>query len=588
MQLFRNALALDGDQQQRHMSRALSESLGWLRRQALSYLAVLAVLLAGSWLLNEYRRASSLSTQLEEAGAVAQQRRTALARAYDSVELADEALAAKLAALRAARDLARRELLAKEREREAHRMQHWPWAGLHGPGALAQSRLLDEQAAALRHAEHAAQSRLEAAESMQNSVAALEQLQEEARNKRADADRLRAQWRALSAANPYRQRLPWASVRSELDRLKNEVERLQQEAVDAEAVVSAAGQSQEVAEWLGRRAALDAARAALRETESAQAALAQSLDQNRFQRLRLGLRAFLADKGRFFLLAFAILVAAILTRLAVKLLLYFVVAPLASRRPPVRLLGAYEPRAFARPVLPGWKDRISSESLTVRVGPGEELLVRPEFLQSSPEHASKRTAWLLNGNLPFTSIASGMYLLTRVRSPEGHEVVLSPSGDPFDEVCMIELPSGAAMVCQPRSLAGVVQPVDQTLRVTRHWRIRSLHAWLTFQLRFLVFHGPCKLVLKGRRGIRMEPAGAGRLVSQAATLGFDASVPYSTVRTETFVPYWLGKDDLFNDRFGGIDGSYLYEERPLDRRGNALTGRGLQGLSEAVLKVFGI
>jgi hypothetical protein len=86
----------------------------------------------------------------------------------------------------------------------------------------------------------------------------------------------------------------------------------------------------------------------------------------------------------------------------------------------------------------------------------------------------------------------------------------------------------------------------------------------------------------------MEPAGAGRLVSQAATLGFDASVPYSTVRTETFVPYWLGKDDLFNDRFGGIDGSYLYEERPLDRRGNALTGRGLQGLSEAVLKVFGI
>ena len=108
------------------------------------------------------------------------------------------------------------------------------------------------------------------------------------------------------------------------------------------------------------------------------------------------------------------------------------------------------------------------------------------------------------------------------------------------------------------------------------------------QLRFLVFHGPCRLVLKGRRGVRMEPAGDGRLVNRAATLGFDACVLYSSRRTETFVPYWLGKEDLFNDRFGGVDGSYLYEERPLDRRGNAVVGRGLEGLAEGVLRVFGI
>ena len=153
---------------------------------------------------------------------------------------------------------------------------------------------------------------------------------------------------------------------------------------------------------------------------------------------------------------------------------------------------------------------------------------------------------------------------------------------------MIELLAGAAFVCQPRALAGVVQPQGQRVRVTRHWRIGSLQAWLTFQLRFLVFHGPCRLILKGRRGVRMEAAGGGRLIDQAATLGFDASVPWSNTRCETFVPYWLGKDRLFNDRFGGIDGSYVYEERPLDRRGNLLLGRGLEGMSEAVLKLFGI
>jgi hypothetical protein len=214
--------------------------------------------------------------------------------------------------------------------------------------------------------------------------------------------------------------------------------------------------------------------------------------------------------------------------------------------------------------------------------------VRPEYLQSSSQQSHKRTAWLLNPALPFTSLLSGMYLLTRVRSQAGDTLVLSPGRDPFDELCVVELAPGAALVCQPRSLAAVMQRMGGRVRITRHWRVGSLHAWLTFQLRFLVFHGPCRLVLKGRRGVRMESAGGGRLINQAATLAFDAGVPYSNVRTETFVPYWLGREDLFNDRFGGLQGSYLYEERPTDHRGGALVGRGVQGLSDAVLRIFGI
>lgn len=574
------------------MSRALSESLGWLRRQVLSYLMILALLLAGTWLFTEYHRAKTLSAERQAADAAVQQHEAAAARAQDSVALADRALAAKFAAVRRALDLAQQEQLAGERERDAHRAQHWPWAGLYGPVALAQSRLLDEQVAALQRATRAAQESLESAVALQDSAAALRRLEQEARNKRAEADRLRAQWRRLSASHPIEQRLPWTSVSADLDRLKNEVERLQQEAVGAEKrhgeIAAAAAQTLEVSHWLRARAALERAQAALHEARSRHTALTQALDQNRYQRLQGQLRGFLSDKAGFALIALLVLLGAILSRLAVKLLLYFVVAPFASRRPPVRLLGAYEPRAFARPVSPARSGRISGESLSVRLWEDEELLVRPEYLQSSSEHSGKRTVWLLNAALPFTSVLSGMYLLTRVRSSGGDTVVLSPAHDAFDELCMIELPAGAAFVCQPRSLAGVVQPRGQSLHVKRHWRMGTLHAWLTFQLRFLVFDGPCKLILKGRRGVRLEAAGGGRLINQAATLGFDASVPYSTVRTETFVPYWLGKDELFNDRFGGIDGSYVYEERPLGRRGNLLFGRGLEGLSEGVLKVFGI
>jgi hypothetical protein len=570
------------------MSRALSESLGWLRRKALSYLVIVAVLLAGTWLLNQYRHAAATGAEYDRIDAAVRQQRLHVGQAQDRVARTDQVLATQLAVLRKARDVAQQQLLLKEQEREAHRLQHWPWAGLHGPDALLESRLLDEQVTALRGAARFAQEKLDAAQAVQNSASALQQLQAQARGKRAEADRLRAEWRRISAAHPVAQRLPWAPQGAQLDRLKLEVERLQQEAVAVERAIATAARSREVIDSLGARSALAAAQAQLRLSEARHAALQAALERNPYRRLRDALREFVEDKRRILLLALVLLLAAIVSRLLVKLFLYFVVAPAASRRRAVQLCDAVAPIAFAQALSRGPQGRISAESITLRLGPDEELLVRPEYLQSTSEAAGKRTAWLLDASLPFTSLLSGMYLLTRVRAQPGDPIVLSPAQDPLEEVAWIDLPPGAALVCQPRCLAGVVQRRGARLRVTRHWRIGSLHAWLTFQLRFLVFHGPCQLVLKGRRGVRMEAAGAGRLVGPAATLAFDASVPYSSARTETFVPYWLGKQELFKDRFGGIDGSYLYEERPLDRRGNVLLGRGLEGLADGVLKAFGI
>ncbi|HEX2547589.1 MAG TPA: hypothetical protein VHL79_22085 [Ramlibacter sp.] len=570
------------------MARALSESLGWLKRQVLSYLLIVAILLAGGWLLDEYRRASVLTRDIEQADASLQQERARVVRSQERVAIADRALSVQLAAMRKAREALQQQALQKEQERDLHRQQHWPWAGLHGPEALAQSRLLDEQVRALQEGERIAQQQVDATEAMQKSALGLAQVQAQARGKRAEADRLRAEWRRLSADHPVAQRMPWSPVGAELDRLKNDVERLQQEAVQAERIVGAASRSREVAEWLRERSTLTSAEAALQEAQARRADLVQALEGNAYHAWRQRLHGWFADKQRVFVLALLLLVGAIVSRLAIKALLYYVVAPFASRRRPIRLLHPHEQRAFAQAVAQGRDGRISAESLTLRLTPDEELLVRPEYIQSSSEHAAKRTAWLLDASLPFTSILSGMYLLTRVRSERDDPIVLSPAQDPFEEVCQVELPAGATLVCQPRALAGVVRQRRQALRASRHWRLGSLHAWLTLQLRFLVFHGPCRLVLKGGRGVRMEAAGGGRLINQSATLAFDASVPYSNVRTETFVPYWLGKEGLFNDRFSGIDGSYLYEERSLDRRGNPLVGRGLEGLCDGVLRVFGI
>jgi hypothetical protein len=282
--------------------------------------------------------------------------------------------------------------------------------------------------------------------------------------------------------------------------------------------------------------------------------------------------------------AVLILLGLLLIPVVIKAFLYFVLAPAAGRLAPIHIL----PNPAA-PALP--EPRTSSVSIPIELGAQEELLVQANFLQSSSLPARKRTVWLLNGRIPFASIASGMYALTSVRADglAPTRVVVSAQDDAFGEVGLIEIPAGAAVVIHPRSLAGVVKPAGSAVAITRHWRLGSLHAWLTFQLRYLAFHGPCKLILKGCRGVRSEEPQAmqPRLINQAATLGFSANLGYRTTRCETFFSYLRGQEDLFNDLFSGGPGRFVYEEVPGDRRRAGL-GRGLEGFVDAMLKAFGI
>ncbi len=290
-------------------------------------------------------------------------------------------------------------------------------------------------------------------------------------------------------------------------------------------------------------------------------------------------------------IALGILLGLIFVPIGIKLFFYFVVAPWATARPPIRLLpaasgGVSSPSTAA--IAADGRGKMSAVSLPVVLAEDQELLIQPEYLQSTSLRARKRTKWLLNARFPFSSLLSGMYMLTRVGPAGAEAVVISATKDPLSEVGIIELAQGAAFVCQPRSLAAVIQDRKNPIRITRHWRLGSLQAWLTLQLRFLVFHGPGQLVMKGCRGIRIESAGGGRLINQAATLGFSANLDYANTRCETFVSYWSGKEDLFNDLFTGDSGVYVYEEMPDLKRTTGITGRGLEGFTDAVLKVFGV
>lgn len=131
-----------------------------------------------------------------------------------------------------------------------------------------------------------------------------------------------------------------------------------------------------------------------------------------------------------------------------------------------------------------------------------------------------------------------------------------------------------------------------------HWRLTSLYAWLTLQLRYLALHGPARLIVQGCRGVRLEPATGGRAINQAATIAFSANLPYSIHRCETFAAYLLGQQELLNDCFGDASdfavndasdaGYFVYQEIPHADRKTGITGRGLEGITDSALKVLGV
>lgn len=277
-------------------------------------------------------------------------------------------------------------------------------------------------------------------------------------------------------------------------------------------------------------------------------------------------------------LAALILITA--TPYLIRLLMWFVLAPLAMRRPSIRLQMPGGRGATIAPAAP------SATSVAVRLQPGEELLVRQDYLQTSSVSGAKGDQWFLDWKKPITSLATGLVFLTRIRG-DGETTTISATRDGLAEVTILPLPEGASCALHPRALAAVTQPIGRSLQITPHWRWASLNAWLTFQFRYLVFHGPARLVLKGGRGVRVEPADKGRVFGQDQLVGFSADLAYSVIRTETFWPYFLGRQQLLKDRVIEGDGVLIVEEAPFTAR-NGEVRRGLEGFVDAGMKAFGM
>ncbi|MBL9206520.1 MAG: hypothetical protein JNN01_15620 [Opitutaceae bacterium] len=270
-----------------------------------------------------------------------------------------------------------------------------------------------------------------------------------------------------------------------------------------------------------------------------------------------------------------------------KVFLFYVIAPLVGRGRPLRLSDV----TAAIPAVGA-----SHVSVDVPLWPGEVLRVKEKFLQASDEGLGRRTRFLLDWKIPFTSLACGLAELVEMKNGTAgaeYRVTLSNADDPHMELSVVQIPAGSSLILRPRFLAGVVTPLEEPLRIARRWVLGRWLSWVTLQFRFFEFKGPCRLVVAGTRGIRAEnladregQARAARRTNQDATIGFTPSLEYLPVRAETFWGFYRDMNPLFDDLFVG-PGLFLCQETSVPGEGGK-PGRVWSAVWNGVLKVFGL
>jgi hypothetical protein len=550
----------------------------------LSVLAIAVVLVVGNYLVDGIRGALSARDKLEVATAVHDELlRYREARASAVVDELAAARKLPLAALDARIRKVGDELRSNVPGDEA------TLAGLlqGGPGEYAQQlagryrqrldrELLVQELAYLQQL----RAHLVALDNRALAVRERERLLERHRAVYARLMEKRAEQSRLGPLDAWRMQYPWARGPA-LDRLARDIAVLTAENARAAAAYraqDAALRRMPAAKGLGDfaldRQGLDRVLLPLEE----------GVDEARLAVSRDPLARLAAPLLRALPLACAILFLCLAGRAAIRAFFYFVLAPLATRAAPVRLdkAGRAGQGGAAVELLSP-----SAVSQAITLAQHEELLVLPQYLQSVPVAAVKTTRWLIRGRW-WASLVSGMALLTSVRTRSVDDsVVLSSSDDGLSEIAIVRIPAGRALALHPRALVALVADTRTPPDIRWHWRLNTLHAWLTLQLRFFVLRGPLTLALQGKRGVRVQPARGMHASRQAATLGFSTDVAYSTVRSAPFLPYLRGQNALLNDRFEGSDGIYLYDETPQAGRNSGRVGRGLEGLTDALLKLVG-
>jgi hypothetical protein len=281
--------------------------------------------------------------------------------------------------------------------------------------------------------------------------------------------------------------------------------------------------------------------------------------------------------------ALLILAALIVIPFLWKLAAFYVIAPIAESSEPI-LLDAGSPGGE------GITATSSHPAQRIHLSDGEVLMTKVDYLQGSMGGFEKKTKWLMDWRYPFSSMAAGLFMLTRIRNTDGGggQVTLSTSEDATEELAVLDIPEGKSMVFRPHYLVAVSHPLGHPPCIRSRWVFGKLHAWVNLRFRYLIIEGPTKLVFSAQRGVQVEevlPDSPGRRVNSHLTAAFSPHLSHSPKRAETFIAYLRGKNALFDDFFQGH--GHVIQQQVTGGKRNPVA-RIWEGIFGAIGKVFGI
>lgn len=220
---------------------------------------------------------------------------------------------------------------------------------------------------------------------------------------------------------------------------------------------------------------------------------------------------------------------------------FFGIAYFAEKFPPIQLTD---------PITDGnifYKN--AEKTVSIRVDLFSPLYMRMDSMNQYDRNLMKRTRLFWKWSAPFISYASGLVELTEFTTKSTVEdgmVVLSPK-IASNYITEIQLQQHPGLVMHPACITGISGDIQLKTR----W-IWSFHSWMTGQHRYIIFHGTGKLYLEGNGGIYvMEVSSANTSVESHLLIGFDSRLGFSTIRTETFWPYFRNKVSLIDNQLSG-------------------------------------
>lgn len=219
------------------------------------------------------------------------------------------------------------------------------------------------------------------------------------------------------------------------------------------------------------------------------------------------------------------------------LLEYYAIAALIGKCKPFRFNSPFQNGAVSAP-------ENSATQLSFPLAPGEKVFTRSKWV-TQRENVSARTKFLWSWKSILVSLLADLVEMVEFTAEDaktGRITFASPE-DADDHVLRIDLADSSGIVLKPRCIIALTPGI----RLKTRWSFH-LHNLLSGRVRQIIFYGTGTLFITGYMNINHGVPGKETAcrIEDGLILGYDMSMRFSLVRTETFWHYFRGKASLFD------------------------------------------